>query len=608
MNKPHLLLVEVFFLYLIPLIFVGVYSWIYIHPVEVVYQHLFVVSMAIASALLLKALMHQHFPNEKLVWFLSALLYSAMLYALLIYYAVVIVGLNSWSRVTTKEFIATYIRQAQHFCDALGLSLPLIILTLVLVYLLFFAFTCYLVTKTKWTIKSNQISPTLFSFLLVSLLTLSLYQLNEYINNGSAFFKINPKEPIWQTMFSGRPKPQNHNANQGNTVDWHLHELENKVRNNYVSNPNPTYRNLVIIVVDGLRPRNMSLYGYERETTPHLDKLYAEKRMQIARNVRSTCGETSCGHASLLGSRYSHELPDNLFTLQEALMKHGYETNMIISGDHINFYNMRPLYGNVHHYYDGSMADGYYINDDMLTVDKTKSLPNWNGKPTLFHYHLLSAHVVGKLIDEFATYKPYANYAGMRVGPPNLLYTNYYDNGIKQSDFIIKELLSTLESKGYLENALVVITSDHGEALGEHNLLVHTNSVREEVLHIPLLTIPYGYESSILKGDNQFISILDIAPSILKEFNIPIPEVWSGKTVQNNERTTFTFFQMYHDIGLYDHTNPSILWKYWINKTSGEEFAFNLSNDPWEKENLIWKLPLSQKEKWRGEVTNIYVK
>lgn len=607
MHKPHLLLLEVFFLYLIPLIFVGVYTWTYLNPVEVVYQHLFVVSLAIASALLLRALMHQHFPKERLVWILSAIIYSAMLYIFLIYYVIVIVGLNSWSRVTTKEFIATYIRQAQHFCDALGLSLPLIILALILLYLSIFAFTCYIIAKTKWSIKSNQISPSLLSILLGSLLVLFVYQLNEYVVNGSAFFKISQKEPIWQTMFSGRPSVQNHFANQGNSVDMRLHTIENEMRDHYVPNPNPIYRNIVTIVVDGLRPRNMSLYGYDRKTTPYLDRLNEEGRLKVANNVRSTCGETSCGHASFFGSRYSHELPDNLFTLQEALMKHGYEINMIISGDHVNFYNMRALYGDVQHYYDGSMAEGYYINDDMLTIDKTKSLPSWNGKPTMFHYHLLSAHVVGKLMEEFTLYEPYENYAGKRFGPPNQLYTNYYDNGIRQSDHIIEQLLSILESKNYLDNALVIITSDHGEALGEHNLLVHTNSVREEVLHIPLLIMPYGYETSILDNPNQFISILDIAPSILQDLDMPVPGIWSGKAIQESSRKEFTFFQMHYDIGLYDHTDANKLWKYWINKHNGEEFAYDITNDPKETNNLIWKLPKDQKEKWRSEVAKIYI-
>ena len=72
--------------------------------------------------------------------------------------------------------------------------------------------------------------------------------------------------------------------------------------------------------------------------------------------------------------------------------------------------------------------------------------------------------------------------------------TNYYDDGILSADHVIQKLVELLRQKGYLRKALVVVTADHGEALGEHGIFAHANSVHEEVLKVPVVFIANGYE------------------------------------------------------------------------------------------------------------------
>ena len=597
MKKPalhfsyHLVL-----LFTLPIVFILTYVWLYFNPSITIYQHLSTIGLFVLSILSVKLLINHYFNNKRLILFVGTLLYSSFIFGLIIYYTLVLIGLNSWHRVITEEFIIAYTAQAHYLLDALGISYHLVIIGLTIAYTLV-TITCYFfLRKFHWLPEKHPgttwlIGPLLFCLCL-------LFSVYFYVNVTS--FDRTSKEPLKLTLLSGKPKGQQvHNAKLDYSSNQRLNDLENSARKHYQQSASAQKRNLIVFVVDALRPDHTSVYGYSRDTTPNLKKIASEQKASIFTNLRSVCGETTCGHAGYMASRFVHQLPDHLFTLQDVLKLNGYRTNLIISGDHINFHNIREVYGDVDDYYDGSMATGYYFNDDTITINKTKSLPNWNGKPTMIHYHILSAHQVGKKDPAFAPYMPASSYYGKTSGQPVEKYTNFYDNGILQADSVVNSLLQILGSKKYLENSLVVITSDHGEALGEHGFFMHTNSVIEEALHIPLLMIPYGYQSQLPKRYDQFMSLVDLAPTILKEFNLNIPASWVGTPVQQGMNRPFTYFEMTPYRGLYDHRNKTALWKYGLNKNTGEEFAFNLSADPNENNNLIWHIPANLKREWR---------
>jgi arylsulfatase A-like enzyme len=146
----------------------------------------------------------------------------------------------------------------------------------------------------------------------------------------------------------------------------------------------------------------------------------------------------------------------------------------------------------------------------------------------------------------------------------------------------------------------VVIMADHGDSLGEHGLMNHTNSVYQQPLHIPLVFIPFGYQSSIVDNSNNFVSIADIAPTILQEFNMPLPSVWVGTPIQKKQTRKISYFQMQPFNGFYELSDGENIWKYWQNENTLEEYAFNLSKDPKEEENVFLAMPKEQKQKWRS--------
>jgi arylsulfatase A-like enzyme len=105
------------------------------------------------------------------------------------------------------------------------------------------------------------------------------------------------------------------------------------------------------------------------------------------------------------------------------------------------------------------------------------------------------------------------------------------------------------------------VTADHGESLGEYGTFAHTNSVYEQLLHIPFLLIRY------LNGEAQpgraypgLRSQTDIEPIILHELGMAVPATWSGLPLGERERRAFILFQMRPAFGLYDMRTPGKIW------------------------------------------------
>jgi arylsulfatase A-like enzyme len=341
--------------------------------------------------------------------------------------------------------------------------------------------------------------------------------------------------------------------------------------------------------VDALRPDNLGLYGYKRDTTPNLDRLAKSGNVRLAHGMRASCAESACGLFSLASSKYFHEISARPFTLQQVLKAHGYQVHLILGGDHTNFYGLRNLYGNVDSYVDGSDSTAQYMNSDRWVLSKAAELPDWGGTPTMFQFHLMSAHPLGTRETEFMKWTPVTNYSiGItRATLKRENAINYYDNGVLQMDDVIAKLLDTLRTKGYLKNTLVVITGDHGEALGEHGEYSHAKGLREAMIRIPAVIYSFGYIPPKLALSHTVTSQVDIAPTVLHEFQMPKPQNWRGGALQEEMPPSVRYLQQGSNIGLIDFRSTTSVWKYWLNSKSGEEFAFDLTSDPGETNNAL---------------------
>jgi arylsulfatase A-like enzyme len=364
--------------------------------------------------------------------------------------------------------------------------------------------------------------------------------------------------------------------------------------------------------VDALRPDHMGVFGYERDTTPNLTRIATSATLRKAGVVHSSCADSSCGLMSLVSSRFVHQIPARPFTLQEVLKRNGYRVHLVLGGDHTNFYGLREAYGAVDSYFDGASTRRYYVNDDNLVLDRVASFPPWDGVPTMMQFHLMSAHVLGTRHRSSNKYLPASNYAvhaDKRIATQSETSTeavNYYDNGVAQADTVIDRILSLLADKGYLTNTLVVITADHGEALGEHGFYAHANSVFEQALRIPVVFLSFGYRPMSPIDVRHSASQVDIAPSILEDFGIPRPATWLGVPLQSPQGPEFTYFQEKLEARVFDYRDPKHIWKYFTNTRTGREVAFDISADPQESVDSRAAVSPALSREWRAKVLPTY--
>jgi glucan phosphoethanolaminetransferase (alkaline phosphatase superfamily) len=416
-------------------------------------------------------------------------------------------------------------------------------------------------------------------------------------------------EPVSLTLFRD---PTRHEV-QGHAVDAiaaaSLDRKEDAVRAAYAPRASGPRRNLVLIVIDAQRPDHMSLYGYGRETTPHLDQLARTRGVRKVDFVHASCADTSCGLLSLSSSKFPRQFSFKPFTLQQVMRRNGYRVHMILGGDHTKFFGLRDFYGDVDTFYDGANASGYFMNDDQLVLDRLAAMPDADGTPTMFQFHLMSTHMLGKHDDADAYFQPARSYVlrfhDQDIGAGSTLEQsaiNYYDNGVRKSDRMVHTLLEMLEAKGYLRNTLVAITADHGEGLGEHGMFVHMNSVREEVLRIPLLLVAHGYAPELPLLPRAAPAQVDIAPTLLTELGLPIPASWQGRPLQSQTADDFIYFEGSQNFGLIDRRDPARIMKYWANAESGTEHAFDLSADPHEQRDLAASVTRDTLLSWRARI------
>jgi arylsulfatase A-like enzyme len=91
-----------------------------------------------------------------------------------------------------------------------------------------------------------------------------------------------------------------------------------------------------------------------------------------------------------------------------------------------------------------------------------------------------------------------------------------YDASIAELDHYFEQLIAALERRGLLDETLVVLTSDHGELLGEHHLLDHQYSVHEPLLRVPLVLrhprlVSSGREPRPVMNLDLFVTLLGLA-------------------------------------------------------------------------------------------------
>jgi arylsulfatase A-like enzyme len=301
--------------------------------------------------------------------------------------------------------------------------------------------------------------------------------------------------------------------------------------------------NVLVIVVDTLRADHVSSYGYARPTTPNLDRLAAQGvRFEDA---ISPCSWSLPSHVSLVTGLYQFEhgvgsvQPEPWLgwgnkgmggfpTLGEALQHKGYRTaafsanRTYFSRDlgfgrgfvHFEDYFQSPSDAFVRTLYGREFARIYLKRSEHSLVKRTlrmlgfTSLLDQDAEGSgsyggAFGVRKRADVVNQEVVDwidrdrqrPFFAFLNYFDvhdpYGGPRAYPnprwPQQNDVDAYDNGVKYVDDFIGRLMEELRRRGLASNTLVIITSDHGEALGQHHLRTHGKALYREQIHVPLV-------------------------------------------------------------------------------------------------------------------------
>jgi glucan phosphoethanolaminetransferase (alkaline phosphatase superfamily) len=589
---------------------VAIFLVFYVHffgmPFEVIWQHLYIVAMLLTWLTLVRILFHR-FTRSKDLSFrrlfrnIGLLTYIFVLYVYWLYYGLVIIGLKNWNKVISKELIIIYSRQWKDTFDALQISIPSVLSIFAITAVIFYLLVKHGTQSVDTFVKSNNKDRISTNVLCLSIIGLSYGIAYQPSSNAEAGRVL---EPFTMTFNAGEASYQLQDNHLDPVTAKRLDILAEMARNNYQATKLENPKNLILIVVDALRYDKLNMNGYKNKlSTPFLNKLNDQGKVRNAGMVHASCAESYCGMQSLISSSAVSDFSQKPFTLHDVMRKNGYRIDMILGGDHVNFYGMRQLYGDVDSYYDGSFAlkENYYVNDDAFVLAKVKLLPGYT-RPTMLQFHLMSVHTLGKKNKDFRKFFPAKNYRIDKTNIEDLLeYQNYYDNGVLQADYYIEKILTELSNKGYLQNAVIAITTDHGESLGEHGKFRHANSVYEQLLRIPFFLIDWngGAAASSFKS-TQLPSQIDIAPTVLYDLGIQIPASWHGQPLQNPKNRAISYFQQNTDVGLYDQSEIGIVYKYWFDTVMRKSYVFNVTEDPQELMNLAASIPSTRLKVWQN--------
>jgi len=362
--------------------------------------------------------------------------------------------------------------------------------------------------------------------------------------------------------------------------------------------PGAHRKNVVLIIVDSLRADRMQVYGYERETTPFLSSMVKTKRMQQVRDAFSTCSESFCGITSTLSSREFADISAETFSLQDVLRDEGYQTWFLLSGNHRAWNGLPRFYhAEDRTLFDGSQTRCYTMDDDRVVLEGLERVPPASpDRPAFFYIHLMSKHYLGVQFEDSHVFTRPDDRVSPGLEPYKILEKlnkpDRYDDKVLQADGMIRRLFEELGAKHYLDDAVLVVTGDHGEGLGERHW-AHGWNLYNEDMRIPLLIYDAPKAPARTYPDLTFGVQVDIAPTILERLHLPVPASWEGESLLHPSRRRFTRHQTYflpNRFGVL-YRDGNTLLKLIATPQYGREELYDLRNDAREQHDLAKEKP-----------------
>jgi arylsulfatase A-like enzyme len=363
----------------------------------------------------------------------------------------------------------------------------------------------------------------------------------------------------------------------------------------------PVRNNVLIFLIDTLRLDHLHCYGYDKETSPNIDR-FAEESVKFTR-LTPQSSWTRPSVASLLTSTYPnvHGAQDrddimrtNLPTLAGHLSRHGYETHMLVANA-----NVLPEWGIGHEFFryvDLSRHDLGNTRDQRVVDAAIETAGNAAGRPWFLYLHTIAPHEPYDPPESFRRFSAdtYAEWNEQRY-PRRREALARYDGEILSVDHQFGRLMDALKALDLYDNTLIVVVSDHGEEFWEHRGTGHGRTLFEEQLRIPLLLkLPGGRHAGEVR--ENLVEMIDLAPTFVELLGLPGEHRFQGRSLVEvlegtaSERDRPAFASL-----LLDRFNLSAAKteraKYLWNIKSDKEYWYNLVLDPSEMQSKSDPVP-----------------
>lgn len=364
---------------------------------------------------------------------------------------------------------------------------------------------------------------------------------------------------------------------------------------------------VILISLDTLRADHLSAYGYERETSPHLDRL-AAGGYRFATAVSQAPWTRPSHRAMLRGQHPLTHGPVEAPPLPLLLWRAGYRTGAITGGG-----QMSLRFG---------FHEGFETFRQAPWVRSPSVVTEWlDEQPGRSSFLLLHTFEIHDPYDHstFAEGLPSGRFApgfgrdtwwrarDTELSAAEKEYVEaLYDSGIRFTDEALGRLFAALDERGILDRAIVIVTSDHGEQFWEHGSWRHGGNVYDEMLLVPLIVhLPPGLvDGRPGRVIRQQVASIDIVPTVLDLLGLPVPEGVQGRSLRPLLEGAEEETEPVHAFA--EHTNVSreskalrtgrlkLIYSYPRSKGPLEERSlalFDLVADPGESRDLAAEQP-----------------
>ncbi|MFT7616893.1 MAG: arylsulfatase A-like enzyme [Planctomycetota bacterium] len=353
-------------------------------------------------------------------------------------------------------------------------------------------------------------------------------------------------------------------------------------------------KNVIWLTIDTLRADHLSAYGYDRPTSPSMERL-AARATKFDRHY-AQFPITSFSFQSMFFSRYpsatplfrrAKDLPDDPkgnISLAQHLTDRGITT--------VSFPAIPPV--SLSHPSYEALALGFQeVNPSVppkspLSAESqmkwaTKRLEGMGADRFFMWIHLMDPHA------------PYIHHDDYNFGDRAI---DAYDSEIAYVDRQIGKLLVKLETLGLADSTAIVINSDHGEAFGEHNSQFHGTTLYDEQLHVPCILYVPGLQPQVVKS---LTNNIDLMPTILDLMAVKVRSPIQGQTLIGYlmdgdlspvRPVSFAYAEIPSAIPEMDPANTNkqmiVSGRFKLLANQRDEFAelFDLTTDPKEEKNI----------------------